>query len=70
MIELHEQEGEYLEMCKHFRAIYDTKKVQENVDDKTMVCLPIILAHKIILIENLRIRRFLVFVRLLCKIST
>jgi len=37
MIELNEQDGAYLEMCKHFRAIYDTKKVQDSVADKHMV---------------------------------
>lgn len=37
MIELDEQEGAYLEMCKHFRAIFDTKKVQGNPEEKRMV---------------------------------
>ncbi|XP_067935609.1 26S proteasome non-ATPase regulatory subunit 12-like [Watersipora subatra] len=48
MIELNEQEGQYLEMCKHFRAIYQTKIVQDNDADKKMalkcVVLCIILA--------------------------
>lgn len=39
MIELDEQEGAYVEMCKHFRAIFDTKKVQDNPEDKHMVCI-------------------------------
>lgn len=38
MIELNEQDGAYLEMCKHFKAIYETKKIQDNADDKKMVC--------------------------------
>ena len=39
MIELNEQDGAYLEMCKHFKAIYETKKIQDNPEDKKMVIL-------------------------------
>ncbi|XP_071107256.1 26S proteasome non-ATPase regulatory subunit 12-like [Haliotis cracherodii] len=32
MIELDEQEGSYLSICKHYRAIYDTSEVKESKD--------------------------------------
>ncbi|KAL8566124.1 26S proteasome non-ATPase regulatory subunit 12 [Nucella lapillus] len=32
MIELDEHEGSYLEICKHYRAIYDTPQIKENKD--------------------------------------
>jgi len=50
MIELDEQEGSYLEMCKHFRAIYDTKKIQDSPEDKRMVRnanqIPLLIHHR------------------------
>ena len=32
MIELDEHEGSYLEICKHYRAIYQTPQVKEEKD--------------------------------------
>jgi 26S proteasome regulatory subunit N5 len=32
MIELDEHEGSYLEIAKHYRAIYDTATIKENKD--------------------------------------
>jgi len=43
MIELNEQEGQYLEMCKHFKAIYETKSIQETPEDKKMALKCVVL---------------------------
>ena len=37
MIELDQHDSEYLKICKHFRAIYDTKSIQEDVEKKKEV---------------------------------
>jgi len=36
MIEMCHHESTYLEICKHYRAIYDTPMIQENLDEKLM----------------------------------
>ncbi|KAB7500043.1 Longitudinals lacking protein-like [Armadillidium nasatum] len=37
MIELDSHEGSYLNICRHFRAIYDTKLIQDNEEEKKKV---------------------------------
>lgn len=34
MIELDQHEGSYLAVCKHFRAVYDTPQIQEDMEKK------------------------------------
>ncbi|GBL97052.1 26S proteasome non-ATPase regulatory subunit 12 [Araneus ventricosus] len=34
MIELDQHEGSYLAVCKHYRAVYDTPQIQEDVEKK------------------------------------
>ncbi len=37
MIELDQHESEYLKICKHFRAIYDTASIQDDPEKKKEV---------------------------------
>ena len=37
MIQLDQHESEYLKICKHFRAIYDTNSIQEDSEKKKEV---------------------------------
>ena len=39
MIQLDQHESEYLKICKHFRAIYDTNSIQEDSEKKKEVHL-------------------------------
>ena len=39
MIELDEHEGSYLEICKHYKAVYETSEVRENSDKLKEVLL-------------------------------
>lgn len=34
MIELDQHESEYLKICKHFRAIYDTNSIRDDAEKK------------------------------------
>lgn len=36
MIEMEQHEGTYLNICRHSRAIYDTKIIQDNPEEKLM----------------------------------
>merc|ERR1739836_318771 len=48
MIEMDEHEGTYLNICRHYRAIYDTPSIQEDAVEKLQtlkcVCLFIVLS--------------------------
>ena len=37
MIDLDEQEGNYLSMCKHYRAILSTPKIQNDENERKVV---------------------------------
>lgn len=37
MIELDEQEGNYLSMCKHYRAILNTPKIKDDENERKTV---------------------------------
>lgn len=37
MIELDEQDGNYLSMCKHYRAILNTPKIQNDESERKVV---------------------------------
>ena len=39
MIELDQHEGSYLSTCKHYRAVYDTPVIKEDVEKRTEVRL-------------------------------
>jgi len=43
MIELGQHEGDYLDICKNFRQVYDTPCIQENADDKSATLKNIVL---------------------------
>ena len=42
MIQLDQHESEYLKICKHFRAIYDTNSIQEDSEKKKEVHLCVV----------------------------
>lgn len=43
MIELDQHEGSYLAICKHYRAIYDTAVIKEDLDKRNEVKWQIII---------------------------
>ncbi|XP_035694531.1 26S proteasome non-ATPase regulatory subunit 12-like [Branchiostoma floridae] len=57
MVELDLHEGSYLQICKHYRAIYETDTVKENKEQWQQVQynLEPILDNPVILLQNIRI---------------
>lgn len=43
MIELDSHEGSFLSICRHYRAIYDSKSVQEDETEKKRILKHVIL---------------------------
>ena len=43
MIELDSQEGSYLNICRHYRAIYDTKCVKSDENERKKILKHVIL---------------------------
>lgn len=43
MIELDSHEGSFLSICRHYRAIYDSKSVQEDEAEKKRILKHVIL---------------------------
>ena len=43
MIELDSHEGSFLSICRHYRAIYDSKSVKDNEEEKKRILKHVVL---------------------------
>ncbi len=43
MIELDQHEGTYLNICRHYRAVYETPSVHDNPEEKLRILKHVVL---------------------------
>ena len=43
MIELDQHEGTYLNICRHYRAVYETPSVRDNPEEKLRILKHVVL---------------------------